>query len=521
MKKSRLFILSSIIPCALALSGCFLTRIVNDIIDVTPTENVSIDVVSEVKINLSKTNTKQLDPQLVGATKNYQFVYSSSNSNVATVSSTGLITAHSVGETSIIITLDSNRGVATSVKVKVVDETTETYDYTIMLYMCGSTLEYDKDDKENPNAEFFTKDIQEILSVSGMPDSVKIIIETGGAERWFMPSSYLEGATSISSTSLERWEVNNSTGKLKHIATLNTNEMAKESSFESFLNWGLDDYEADQMGVIISGHGGGIAGCAYDDNYTYKYGNYYYSHTLQTFEVATAAKNALANSNKDKFTWIGYDCCLMQCADIASINSDYFEYMVASQEEEVATGWNHDVYLEFLKKNTHISPTEFLPKICDAFLSDNHVSSETSRTACYQTLSVLDLSKIPSLTTSFNSLVTSLGLTNQLRYTAALSAFKSVSYLFGEGIYGLCDFKQLMNKISGSTAVINALDDLVLYSKSCSKYSFTPCGVNAFFPYENNSKEILQVGKEDYENALSTKFTNWQKICVDYGTFGW
>ena len=42
--------------------------------------------------------------------------------------------------------------------------------------------------------------------------------------------------------------------------------MSTEYSFESFLTWGLDNYSGEQMGVVIAGHGGGIAGCAYDDN---------------------------------------------------------------------------------------------------------------------------------------------------------------------------------------------------------------------------------------------------------------
>ena len=42
-----------------------------------------------------------------------------------------------------------------------------------------------------------------------------------------------------------------------------------------------------------------------------------------------------------------------------------------------------------------------------------------------------------------------------------------------------------------------------------------------FFPKSLDDKYILQVGKEDYANSLSTKFTNWQNMCVSYGEFGW
>ena len=111
-----------------------------------------------------------------------------------------------------------------------------------MFYMCGSDLEYKVDVEPEERYPFFTEDIKEILSVPDIPDEVKIIIETGGTTHWSMPSQYLEDATKISSTNLQRWDVNNKTNKLKFIETLPTNYMASENSFSEFLSWGLDDY---------------------------------------------------------------------------------------------------------------------------------------------------------------------------------------------------------------------------------------------------------------------------------------
>ena len=212
----------------------------------------------------------------------------------------------------------------------------------------------------------------------------------------------------------------------------------------------------------------------------------------------------------------------MQSADIASINADYFEYMVASQELENATGWNHDEYLPSLKENTRIEPTEFLPKICDAFVSDNekYCSFEEK---CLQTLSVLDLSKMSSFISAFNSLSNSIG-TLKLSYEKVKLAFNSSYNSFGDSIFGLCDFSSLLDNLDvlyNVSSVQSALNDLVLYNKYCSKYSITPCGVNAFFPECLDDEYILQVGKEDYTGDLATKFTTWQKMCLLHGDFGW
>ena len=515
------------LPAVFALSGCFFTNLLipeeEEIVVSLPV----IETVKSVKINLRGRSQKSLYPTLSNSSvKNPEYEFVSSNNAVASVSPSGVVSGVSVGEAIITITLRSNTKVKTTVKVNVVDQEVAHYDYTIMYYMCGSDLEYNPDLEPEERIPFFTEDIKEILSVTSIPDEVKIIIETGGTTHWSMPREYLEDATKISSTNLQRWEVNNDTNKLKLVETLSTNQMASENSFSEFLSWGLDDYEADQMGVVISGHGGGIAGCAYDDNYTTKVGNQDWQNTLQTFEVANASRMALANSNKDKFTWIGYDCCIMQCADIATINADYFDYMVASQENENAIGWNHDIYLPYLIADTKIEPTEFLPKICDSFLLDKHRDYEMGDEICYQTLSVLDLSKTDSLVTMFNNLTSSLGI-SMVGYAKAEVAFKKAYNKLGDSIFGLADFNSLLTELKNVDPLLDvsvvkeAVNDLVIYKTSCSKYTYSLCGVNAFFPLSLDKKYILQVGKEDYSNSLSTKFSRWQNMCVTFGKFGW
>ena len=529
MKKNRLHNLIVIVPALFALSGCFFNfREVEEEITVTPPK---IEVISSVKINLQGRRQKTIYPTLSNSsTKNPKYTFTSANPNIASVTAEGEITGLAVGETYINIVLQSNTDVKASVKVSVVDEVISHYDYTIMFYMCGSDLEYDASLKEEERHAFFTEDIQEILSVKDIPDEVKIIIETGGTKQWNMPSEFLEGDTNptkISSTNLQRWEVNNITNKLRLVKTLPTNYMASEKSFEEFLSWGLDDYEADQMGVVLSGHGGGIAGCVYDDNYTVNKSGSVWQRTLRTFEVARAAEAALSNSDKEKFTWIGYDCCVMQCADIASINANYFDYMVASQENEEARGWNHDVYLPSLMNNPKIAPKEFLPKICDSFLLDKHREGESGDQVCLQTLSVLELSAASEFVESFNALTSKLGV-SKASYNTAKLAFRNCDLnTFGGSIFGLADFSTYLDTLDyfdtslDITPVENALKKLVYYKQNCSKYLTKPCGVNIFFPLSLDKDLPLQVIREDYSNRLSTEFHLWQEMCVAYGDFSW
>lgn len=490
---------------------------------------VSVTDSNPVSIKLNKTNTNVQIGKNVQLTATIEHslnkgVTWESTSEFIVVDKNGLVSAKEgtpEGHTAVITaTSVADPNVKAICNVKAVEKKISNLDYTLMFYMCGSTLENERKSGSAYPA-LFSEDITEMLSVD-LPDSVKIIIETGGSTKWGLSSSYIDGAKSISNTALQRWEIVDH--KIKLIETLDTNKMALQSSFESFVEWGINDYDADQMGVIISGHGAGIGGCAVDDNYTYVDGRYEVEHTLNTTEISTAIKNVLKNTNHDKLTWIGFDCCLMSCADNASIFADYFNYMVASQEEEMGEGWDHDNYMNLFMEDPNVAPEVLLPKICSTFVKSGHDEYCVSRDPCYQTLSVLDLSKMDTFTNAFNKLVDATG-TNSSQYNKYVSAFKKSYNSFGEGIYGLVDFKDYLNNITtqfstvSTQEVLNALDDLVIANSYCSRYSTKPCGLNAFLPYSTDKEYDVQVSRADYEGEQATKFTAYQQMCLTYGTF--
>lgn len=424
------------------------------------------------------------------------------------------ITARSVEDTSKFATC----------KVTVIEKPINDYEYTIMLYMCASTLEYDNREKIG----LFSSDIIEILSVRNLPDTVKIIIETGGTKKWYLPSTAIDGKDNISATILQRWEVvpvsssykvtdpysDDSVtcyNKLKWVEDLSTNKMSESSSFQSFLTWGLNDYSADQLGVIISGHGGGVGGCAYDDN------NNQYS--LTTKDVYSASKSALDASSRDKFTWIGYDCCLMAGIDNASVNADCYEYMIGSQESESGTGYNHDAYLSELYKDPTIAPEKLLPLIAESFVKENHDQCPWhdyyGTTYCYQTSSVLDLSKVNTVVEKFNTFST------EVTWSKVSSAFSSSNLnSFGESCYGLVDMNAFLKQYQTSYSVdtselISAVKDAVVANYYCSYYSTAPCGINLFVPKSLDRSYALQVSMSSYQGENQTRLTTWQSMCLN------
>lgn len=321
--------------------------------------------------------------------------WSTSNDKVATVDK-GVVKGIAVGEATITATsVDSGKTAqcVVTVQEQVLDS------WTIMIYMCGSDLESDNG--------LAYEDIKEIKSVIGQPDDVNIILETGGATSW-------SSASGISSEKLQRWHFNNKT--LVKDADLTTNDMGTKAAFQSFLEWGLTEYPAENTGVILWNHGGALDGCCYDDNS---------GDSLTASEVKTALQGAFKTMNRnEKLEWIGYDCCLMQVQDIAEFNSTYFNYMIASEESEAGEGWDYDTWVDDLY--AYKSTETILTSICDGFIAEYQRTYGSQGYDNDQTLSWLDLSKMATYKSAFESLASSAKSTIQNDSSSFVSMMKTV-----------------------------------------------------------------------------------------------
>lgn len=332
-------------------------------------------------------------------------------------------------------------------------------DWTIMIYMCGSDLESDNG--------FASADISEILSVTGQPDDVNIIIETGGSTKW--------KNSKISATELGRWHVENK--QLVKDASLTNASMAEEATFESFLRWGLEYYPADKTGVILWNHGGALSGCCFDERYSDK-GSYY--DYLTNSETKQAFNAVLGTDTKLEF--VGYDCCLMQVQDVADFNSSYFNYMIAAEESEAGEGWAYDTWLDdlYAKKSTEV----ILSAACDGFIAEYDATYGAQGYDNDQTLSVLDLTKMSDYRMAFEAMAASLSskitdkkfntllktvknyadtwmdasdynyYINTLNYDEDMFIYEDGDYcLLGYYDYGSFDAKDFLTKLSNDTTL--------------------------------------------------------------------
>ena len=470
----------------------------------TPTDPTSI-ILSPTSAEVGIGGTKQIGVSYVpsNANQNKEITWTSSNTSVATVSSTGLVSVKSTatsGQTATITARLTNiSSIYETCTITVVEQSKD--DHTVLIYMCGADLE---SSYASSNQGLATGDLKEILSVSGQPDDVNIVVETGGASKW--SSTY-----GISSSKLERWHVENRS--LVKDASLTTyTSMGATSTLQSFIEYGLTNYPAERTGLIFWNHGGAMTGVCFDE----KSGD----DSLLTNEVSAAVSGALSNCGMSgqKLEWVGYDACLMQVQDIASINSDYFNYMIASEESESGYGWDYDTWVDdlYAKKTTPV----IMKAIVDGFIKSNGGTGSTSND---QTLSYLDLSYMSAYITAWNNMASQL---NSKITTSNKSSFNSLvgtakhyaddSYIY----YGIFDAKDFVNKLSSNStfnpgssytsAVLTAHSNLVAYS-SCGAGAGNSYGLCMFWAI--NSKCY----KGTYYTSSMTKFTTWRTLVTTYG----
>ena len=470
----------------------------------TPTDPTSI-IMSPTSAEVGVGGTKQLNVSYVpsNANQNKQLTWTSSNTNVATVSSDGMVSVKSTASAGQTATITARLTNITSIYATCTITVTaqQRDDHTVLIYICGADLE-----SENQLA---TGDIQEMLKISGQPDDVNVVIETGGAKSW--ASTY-----GISSTYLERYHIKNKS--LVRDDQLTYASMGLSSTLQSFIEYGLNNYPADRVGLVLWNHGGGMRGVCYDEKKN--------DDVLKNSEIRSAVSGALSNCGMSgqKLEWVGYDACLMQVQDIAETNSQYFNYMIASEESEAGYGWDYDTWFDdlYAKKTT----TTILKAIVDGFIADNGGASSSKGD---QTLSYLNLAYAAAYKTAWENMAAQLNskvtTSNKSSFNSAITA--NVKHYADSDYDYFCTFDawDFVDKLANNsafssfridssytTAVKTAHANLVAYNLA-QKGAGVSKGLCMYWP---NSTQYSDVST--YYTTNETNFTTWRSFCVNKGT---
>ncbi|MGN0605429.1 MAG: clostripain-related cysteine peptidase [Oscillospiraceae bacterium] len=343
--------------------------------------------------------------------------------------------------------------------------------WTIYIYMCGSDLE--------SYSGFATDDIQEMLD-SSTNSNVKFILQTGGAYEWQNDV--------IDSNNICRYEI--SEGEITLLDKQTVTSMGDDNTLSDFLEWGIQNYSAANMGLIFWNHGGGsIAGVCFDELTDYD--------GLSLKEIDSALLS-VSEYMTDKFEFIGFDACLMGTVETANILATYSRYMYASEETEPGYGWDYYVIGDFLNENPTANGAELGKIVCDSFYdSCAEIWLESG-----VTLSVVDLSKIDDVIISFNDFAKD--LYDNSEENSVMSSFvrnvkKADSYggnNKSEGYTNMVDLAGIV--LSGydytdkAEKVLSDIDNAVVYKRNGSDH-YNACGLSSYYPLELQDSSELKI----------------------------
>ena len=379
---------------------------------------------------------------------------------------------------------------------------------TLLIYMCGSDLE--------SQTGIASENLQELMS-SDIPDNVRIIVQTGGANKWL--------SNNIPSDKIMRYEVKK--GELKELSMLDDANMGDGSTLEDFVKWGINTFPAENTMLLLWDHGGGtIKGACYDQKYS--------NDAITLAELKDALNKSL---NGKKLSIVGFDACLMGDFEVADALAPYADMMIASQNYEVGLGWDYTTIAKSLSTKTG---ADLAKDICKNYLTKCD-KADKSATA---TLSAIDLTHFDSISNAFEEMLGDLqfdSADNNGRLALRVAVKNSAS--FGANSSGKMDnfvdlggvAKELSSgdNLSGSgkalsdkgaKALESALKGAILcVEKGEAKSNAT--GLSVYYPSHFNMDEVREYinicPSENYKKILTSIYSNIPETTISFKNAGY
>lgn len=374
--------------------------------------------------------------------------------------------------------------------------------WTIFVYLCGTDLE--------SLAGMGTFNIEQMLQTA-FPENVQVIIQTGGTESWGnLDTDGLEDSgldfslleqhpiADIDPTVLQRYKV---TDELTLVDEQPLRSMGSAKTLYDFLSWGIAQYPAEKMGVILWDHGSALLGVCSDELFVTEDAG---ADTLFLFELEDAFAR-LSGEMTDRFEFIGFDACLMSSIEVASVVAPYARYMYASEEVEPGFGWDYTVLLSELARNPGVDGKELGIALCDGYIAFYRRMGQAD--AC--TLSVTDLGKVDSLLGALDAVASVLNDNFfEPAYFAGLA--RGVSRAEHYSIQWMVDLGDMAEKLHDlapleTSALQAALEEAIVHSVSGSARAYAN-GLSIFYPTSDHAApmEIYDISfpNSDYTDLM-------------------
>lgn len=361
--------------------------------------------------------------------------------------------------------------------------------WTIFVYLCGSDLETD--------GGLASSDLQEMIDGS-LGSKARYVVMTGGALEWQNEV--------VDNTTLGIYLVED--GGITLLESLEYNYMNDPETLLTFLNWGIENYPAEKMGLVFWDHGGGsISGVCQDEFFFEDIQDGVledisgYNLALSLSDISDVLSQVYERMT-DQFEFVGYDACLMGTLENAFMLSSYARYMYASEELEPGYGWDYVAIGNAIGSSGKINGARLGKTVCDSFYQ-SCADIEREENA---TLSCIDLSKIDDLIMAFDAFsVNMLAASEDPASLARIVQKMGHVEFFGgnsqsEGYFNLvdlaCAVKALSSVVPGADLVQLAIDQAVQYSKT-GIYHKRSCGLSVYYPLhiDEGSRDLGEFAK--------------------------
>ncbi len=360
--------------------------------------------------------------------------------------------------------------------------------WTVLLYFCGTDL-------ETRNASC-SQNLWECAQAE-IPESVNLLVCTGGTSKWhtdFVDASHIQ------------YHRLYTRGGYETLETLPLTSMGDAETLGSFLRYGVENYPADNYGVILWNHGGGMRGVAFDEMFE--------GEGLSLGDLNAGFASADAN-----FEFIGFDACLMATLEGAMQLSPYGNYMIASEEIEPGSGWDYTKLVNYIAANPQATGADVGKAVCDSYMEKCDAWADSC------TLSVTDLSKVEALAEAFDAMAGEMTLdTGDVDKFRTLTQGIARAENYGgntddEGYFNLVDIGDMVMNAQSvlsetGDGVLSALFDAVVYNVN-GEARANANGLAAFYPIKAENDELDRYAQsaafsKNYLSYLSASRRDWE-----------
>ncbi len=268
--------------------------------------------------------------------------------------------------------------------------------WTVMVYIVGSNL-------ESVPQHWASQDLMEMLNgtQSVANDAVNLVLTTGGSRR--------EGWNTVKRSMVQ-------TGQFHVLQDLGSQSLAAPHMLSDFVLWATTHFPAQHYALILWNHGDGVNGYGLD---TSTAGQNSLLHLTDLQQAYQTIRSQLAQP----LDIVVYDACLMASIEVAEVTATLANAMSASAELEPGHGIDYAHLLQTLQQTPPDSGVAFGQIVKTGYIQH---SKDLGTFANSQiTYSVLDLTKLPTVTDTLTEFATAL---NQIFTNSPFLSYEMLSH---------------------------------------------------------------------------------------------